>query len=85
MGGSSGQSKSRSSPNYKRLKGNLKELEEYLAAPELSVVFSAWRTSSKFQMVFSNGCIVSISLDKMANLEKITFDKVNILNVKKNR
>ena len=65
----------RTSPNYKRLKTGLKELEELLAATDLAVVYTAWRSSSKFQLMFSNGCIVNIFLDKTANLEKITFDK----------
>ena len=60
----------------------MKELEDCLAAPDLNVVFWAWRSSTKFQLMFSNGCIANIYLDKTANIEKISFDKVPAVTLK---
>ena len=65
----------RPNPNGKRLRSNLKELEEILAAPDLSVVLSQWRSSTRLQLMFSNGCIANLFLDKLANVERIVFDK----------
>ena len=43
----------------------------------LSVIWSAWRSSVLLQIMFSNGLIASLVLDKLGNLERIVFDKVN--------
>ena len=43
----------------------------------LSVIWSAWRSSILLQIMFSNGLIASLILDKLGNLERIVFDKVN--------
>ena len=67
----------------KRLRNNLRELEDLLMTTtststdgNLSVVWSTWRSSIFLQMMFSNGLIVNLMLDKLGNLEKVTFDKV---------
>ena len=69
----------------KRLRNNLRELEELLMATSttstdghLSVVWSAWRSSILLQVMFSNGLIANIILDKLGNIEKVTFDKVSM-------
>ena len=43
----------------------------------LSVIWSAWRSSILLQIMFSNGLIASLILDKLGNLERIVFDKVD--------
>ena len=43
----------------------------------LSVIWSAWRSSILLQIMFSNGLIANLVLDKLGNLERIVFDKVN--------
>ena len=70
----------------KRLRNNLRELEELLMTTNatntdgnLSVVWSAWRSSILLQLMFSNGLIANLMLDKLGNLEKITFDKVIVI------
>ena len=70
----------------KRLRNNLREFEDLLMATSststdgnLSVVWSAWRSSILLQIMFSNGLIANLLLDKLGNLEKVTFDKVNII------
>ena len=45
----------------------------------LSVIWSAWRTSSLLQIVFSNGLIASLQLDKLGNIDRVSFDKVGYL------
>ena len=42
----------------------------------LSVIWSAWRSSILLQIMFSNGLIANLILDKLGNIEKVTFDKV---------
>ena len=68
----------------KRLRNNLRELEDLFMATSsnnadgnLSVIWSAWRSSILLQIMFSNGLIASLVLDKLGNLERIVFDKVN--------
>ena len=70
----------------KRLRNNLRELEDLLmtssatsADGNLSVIWSAWRTSSLLQIVFSNGLIASLQLDKLGNIDRVSFDKVGYL------
>ena len=65
------------------MRNNLRELEDLLLASSttsadgnLSVIWSDWRTSSLLQIVFSNGLIASLQLDKLGNIEKVSFDKV---------
>ena len=67
----------------KRLRNNLRDLEELLMTTtststdgNLSVVWSTWRSSIFLQIMFSNGLIANLTLDKLGNLERITFDKV---------
>ena len=67
----------------KRLRNNLRELEDLLVTTtststdgNLSVVWSTWRSSIVLQIMFSNGLIANLMLDKLGNLEKVTFDKV---------
>jgi hypothetical protein len=43
----------------------------------LSVIWSAWRSSILLQIMFSNGLIANLILDKLGNIEKVTFDKVS--------
>ena len=69
----------------KRLRNNLRELEDLLMAASststdgnLSVVWLGWRSSVLLQIMFSNGLIANLQLDQLGNLEKVTFDKVKI-------
>lgn len=41
-----------------------------------NVAFSAWRNSSLYQIMFAGGTIVNVWLNKVGDLERITFDKV---------
>ena len=56
-----------------RLRTSLKELEDHLA--EQSVVFSTWRAQRLFQIVLQSGLIVNISLNKLGDLSRISYDK----------
>lgn len=57
----------------KRLKGSVKELEELFA--EQPVIFNAWRSSTFLQLMFASGLIANVHLNKMGDLDKITYDK----------
>ena len=41
-----------------------------------NVAFSAWRNSSLYQIMFAGGTIANVWLNKVGDLERITFDKV---------
>ena len=56
-----------------RLKSMLKELDELIL--EYSVIFTKWRSSTLFQLVLQNLVIVSVELNQLGDIFKVSFDK----------